>query len=438
VKRMTVLRSLLALVLLSGPALAQTQTQAPPPPQPPPSQQPAAPPPLPPDPTIQTNLDASEADSNLPKASFNEYEWKRFSLRWGGGFLYDYSTYAQDDVSEEQMDISPLDDLRDFRVLLKGKLPIPRVTYTLGYMYDKAKDDWRFRQTGLMVEVRKAHGNLFVGRTKEGFSTSKIMVGYQGWTNERATINDALISILADGIKWTGDIPNGKFVYNLGYFWNNRAEQESFDKHDDVVVARGVWLPLAGTDKGVLHVAFQARHAKSDQGELQYRSKPESFQAQAYAIDTGKFAADSADAYGFETYYRPGSFMVGTEYFFTRVDAPDSGNPFFHGGEVLVAHILTGETRPYNGKGAFFDRVSPSRSVFDGGPGAWELVGRFSYSDMDDGPIRGGKFWRITPMVNWHMSNNMRLEFVYGYSSLDRFGVVGKTHFFQSRLQLQL
>jgi phosphate-selective porin OprO and OprP len=438
VKRMTVLRSLLALVLLSGSALAQTQTQAPPPPQPPPSQQPAAPLPVPLDPTIQTNLDASEADSNLPKASFNEYEWKRFSLRWGGGFLYDYSTYAQDDVSEEQMDISPLDDLRDFRVLLKGKLPIPRVTYTLGYMYDKAKDDWRFRQTGLMVEVRKAHGNLFVGRTKEGFSTSKIMVGYQGWTNERATINDALISILADGIKWTGDIPNGKFVYNLGYFWNNRAEQESFDKHDDVVVARGVWLPLAGTDKGVLHVAFQARHAKSDQGELQYRSKPESFQAQAYAIDTGKFAADSADAYGFETYYRPGSFMVGTEYFFTRVDAPDSGNPFFHGGEVLVAHILTGETRPYNGKGAFFDRVSPSRSVFDGGPGAWELVGRFSYSDMDDGPIRGGKFWRITPMVNWHMSNNMRLEFVYGYSSLDRFGVVGKTHFFQSRLQLQL
>ena len=303
-------------------------------------------------------------DSNPPKASFNEYNWKHFSLRWGGGFLYDYSTYAQDDASEEQMDISPLDDLRDFRVLLKGKLPIPRVTYTLGYMYDKAKDDWRFRQTGLMVEIRKAHGNLFVGRTKEGFSTSKIMVGYQGWTNERATINDALISILADGIKWTGDIPNGKFVYNVGYFWNNRAEEESFDKHDDVVAARGVWLPLAGTDKGVLHIALQARHARSDQGELQYRSKPESFQAQAYAIDTGKFAADSADAYGFETYYRPGPFMVGTEYFFTTVDAPDSGNPFFHGGEVLVAHILTGETRPYNAKGAFFDRVSPSRSVF--------------------------------------------------------------------------
>jgi phosphate-selective porin OprO/OprP len=57
---------------------------------------------------------------------------------------------------------------------------------------------------------------------------------------------------------------------------------------------------------------------------------------------------------------------------------------------------------------------------------------------MNDGPIRGGKFWRITPMVNWHMSDNVRLEFVYGYSALDRFDLVGKTHYFQSRFQFQL
>ena len=392
----------------------------------------------PPDPTIQTNLDASEIDSNPPKASFNEYAGTGFSLRWGAGFLYDYATYAQDDASKAQMDISPLDDLRDFRLLFKGKLPIPGVTYTLGYMYDKVKEDWRFRQTGIMVELRKAHGNLFVGRTKEGFSTSKIMVGYQGWTNERATINDALISILADGVKWTGGIPNGKLVYVLGYFWNERTQNESFSNHGDSVVGRAIWLPLAGTDKGVLHIALQARHALSTDGELQYRSKPESYQSQAYAIDTGKFAADSANAYGFETYYRPGPFMVGTEYFLTTADAPDSGNPFFHGGEVFVAHIFTGETRPYNAKGAFFDRISPSRSVFNGGPGAWEVVGRLSYSDLNDGPIRGGKFWRITPMVNWHMSDNVRLEFVYGYSALDRFDVTGKTHYFQSRFQFQL
>jgi phosphate-selective porin OprO/OprP len=391
-----------------------------------------------PDPTIQTNLDASEVDSNPPKTSFNEFERRGFSLRIGGGFLYDYSTYGQDETSKSQMAISAKHDLRDFRLLFKGKIPIRGVTYTLGYMYDKVKESWRFRQTGLMVEIRRWNGNLFVGRTKEGFSTSKIMVGYQGWTNERATINDALIPILADGLKWTGTIPSGKLVYSAGFFPNSRTQNESFDKHDKTVTGRAIWLPLAGTNRGVLHVAVQARYSQSNRGALQYRSKPESYQAQAYAIDTGTFAADSANAYGVETYYRPGPLMFGTEYFVSTTDAADAGNPTFHGGEVFVAHILTGETRPYNARGAFFDRVSPSRSVVGGGPGAWELVARFSYSDMDSGRIQGGRFWRITPMVNWHMSDNARLELVYGYGALDRFGGTGKTHFFQSRIQFQL
>jgi phosphate-selective porin OprO/OprP len=42
-------------------------------------------------------------------------------------------------------------------------------------------------------------------------------------------------------------------------------------------------------------------------------------------------------------------------------------------------------------------------------------------------------------MVNWHLSDNVRFELAYGYGSLDRFGITGGvTHFFQSRLQLQL
>ena len=59
-------------------------------------------------------------------------------------------------------------------------------------------------------------------------------------------------------------------------------------------------------------------------------------------------------------------------------------------------------------------------------------------ANLDDGPIQGGTFWRITPMVNWHMSGNVRLEFVYGYGMLDRFGVHGATQFFQARAQFQL
>ena len=141
---------------------------------------------------------------------------------------------------------------------------------------------------------------------------------------------------------------------------------------------------------------------------------------------------------GVEAYYRPGSWVFGMEYFFNQVASRETDDPFFHGGEIFAAYMLTGEVKPYNARGAYFERLSPAQTVFEGGPGAWELVLRYSYADLDDEAIDGGKFWRITPMVNWHMSDNVRLEFVGGYGMLDRFDQEGRTVFVQTRLQLQL
>jgi phosphate-selective porin OprO/OprP len=62
----------------------------------------------------------------------------------------------------------------------------------------------------------------------------------------------------------------------------------------------------------------------------------------------------------------------------------------------------------------------------------------FSYADFDDRSFEGGKYWRVTPLMNWHMSDNVRMAFVYGYGTLDRFDVVGHSHFFQFRMQLTL
>jgi phosphate-selective porin OprO/OprP len=394
------------------------------------------------DPSINTSLDAAESDGDLPRRrliSWNEYDGRFITARLGGGFLWDLAGYAQDENSEAQMALTNKGDLRDFRLLLKGQLKFaPRLSYTIGYMYDKAREQWSFRQTGIMAEVPELYGSIFVGRTKEGFSTSKIMVGYQGWTNERAAINDAFLPILADGIKWSGYAPSGKFVYNLGWFTDSRSENETFNKNDRQFAARAVWLPFTGTNRGVLHLALEGRFAASNDGFLQYRSKPEAYQAQSYAIDTGKFSAESAVTLGIETYYRPGPLMFGMEYFFNQVQSEEENDPFFHGGEVFVSYLLTGETKPYNLRGAYFERTSPAQTVFEGGPGAWELVLRMSYADLNSQDIHGGRFWRITPMINWHLSDNIRLEFVTGYGVLDRFNQTGSTVFFQSRIQFQL
>jgi phosphate-selective porin OprO/OprP len=328
--------------------------------------------------------------------------------------------------------------MRDFRLIFKGRfklLPGRNTTWSAGVMYDPANKAWLVRQTGINFHTPGITGSVFIGRQKEGFSMSKIMVGYHGWGLERTPMNDASVQLLADGVKWTGYAESARVTWNVGAFADWLSEDQSFSTADHQFIARVAWQPILSDDgNNLLHVAVAWRHAESDDDFIRDRSRPEAYKS-PYFVDTGSFAAESSNMTGLEFYYRPGPLTIGSELMLQNVSAPENGNPFFHGGEVFVAWNVTGETRSYNKVGGYFNAMSPARSVFDGGPGAFEIVTRFSYIDLEDGPIHGGRFWRFTPMLNWHLDDVLRLEFAYGYGSLNRFSLTGKTHFFQARLQ---
>jgi phosphate-selective porin OprO/OprP len=416
-----------ALLLFGLPAAARGQQQAPPAGQPPDAS--------------QGRLEAGDDEVGDPVRkliTWNEFRDRKFHIRFGGGFLYEYAAYAQDAASKEQFAMHPLWMLRDTRLLIKGGFDWKRpVTFTAGIMYDEPADKLEVRQSGIMVAVPELWGHVFIGRQKEGVSLNKVMNGYSGWTMERATISDATLPILADGIKWMGHLPRRHLSWSLGYYRDTTSEHQKFSTYEHQVAARMAWAPPVEQGDTVLHLGLSARYGKPEDGRLRVRSRPEAFEA-PYFVDTGAFPARSARLAGLEAYYRPGPLLVGTEYYVQEVDALEKGHPLFHGGDVVVSWMASGETRRYNAPGAFFEGISPARPVFEGGPGGWELVVRFSYIDLDDGALRGGKFWRLTPMVNWHLSDNVRLELTYGYGSLERFDLVGKTQFFQTRLQLQL
>jgi phosphate-selective porin OprO and OprP len=421
--------TLLAAAILTGspqPGAAQTG----------PGNQPDQPPEA-----IDDTIQAGEASAEAPRRQivrWNEFDGRFLSIRMGAGYLFEYIAYSQDDNSKEQFDLHPEWKTRDARFLFNGRLKFKRpVTWSAGMMYDGPNDKWLVRQTGIMVDVPEIWGQVFVGRGKEGFSMSKVMVGYAGFTMERATINDATIPLFGDGIKWLGYVPSAHIGWNLGLYADWLSEQETWSSYDHQIAARFMWVPFSSHAGGtLLHVGLNARMGKPDEGELRLRSRPEAFPA-PYFIETPKFAADGATTTGVEIYYRPGPFLIGTEYYIQTTDAPEADDPRFHGGEITAAWLVTGETRAYNPRGGYFNQISPTRPVFDGGAGAWELVGRLTYSDLDDKAIRGGTFWRTTSMVNWHLSDNVRFETAYGYGTLDRFDITGTTHFFQSRLQVQ-
>ncbi len=391
-------------------------------------------------PSLEGTLEAGESSVELPRRSlvrWNEFDGPFTTLRFGGGLLYEIAGYSQDEESEQQFDLETEDKVRDFRLLFKGRLKTERpVTWTCGVMYDGPSDSWLVRETGVMVAVPELWGHFFIGRTKEGFSLNKVMTGYSGWTLERATIIDATIPILADGVKWLGYVPERGLLWNIGWYGDWLSEEESFSSYDHQFVARVAWLPIASETEGtLLHIGLSGRQGEPDDGQLQVRSRPEAFPA-PYFVDTGKFSAESSRVAAAEVYYRSGPLLVGSEYFVESVDSSETGDPVFHGGDVVMTWLITGETRAYNTLGGYFKSVSPARTVFDGGPGAWEVVARLSYIDLDDGTLRGGAFWRFTPMVNWYLSDNIRFELAYGYGTLDRFDLEGTTQFFQSRIQL--
>ena len=392
--------------------------------------------------TLDDTIEAGEALAKDPRRrliKWNHYEGPFFTLRVGGGLLYEGAWFSQDEESRQQFDLTAAAKVRDARLVFKGRF-FPKwkreVTYSLGLMYDGPTDEFLARETGIMVAVPELWGHIFIGRTKEGFSLNKVMVGYSGWTMERSTISDATIPILADGIKWLGYLPKPRVLWNLGLYKDWLSEGQGFSTYDTQLVGRLAWLPIASEKtRTLLHLGVSGRYGKPNEGELKLRSRPETFPTE-YFVDTGTFACENTKMLAFEAYYRPGPLLVGTEYFFQWAKAPASGDPFFQGGDFVVSWLPTGEVRRYNTRGGFFHSVSPAKTVFHGGHGAVELVFRASYIDLDGGNLKGGRFWRITPMANWHLSDNVRLEAAYGYGKLDRFDLTGATQFFQSRIQL--
>ena len=382
-------------------------------------------------------------DSATKKLPPNEFNGSISTFKIGLGLIYDAVTYKQSDVFKQQMEeagieVEPKVKLRDFRVLGSGVLNTKRsISWKFAYMWDGDKDTWLLRETGITIGVPELAGHIFVGRTKVGFSMVKVMNGHSPWTNERQMAVDA-VPILADGIKWFGFLPKSRIFWNLGYFNDVFSEGQGFSTFEWQFVGRAGWMPFFDQKNNkLLHIAGEIEYGKPLNGKFTLKSRPES-NPTPQLINTGEFAADKATQLGFEIYYRNKRLMLGSETVLHQFNGGNSGNHKFFGGDVMVSYFFTNAIRPYRTDGSIFGFVPVRKSVFNGGWGEVEGVLRASTLNLNDGAIQGGQMWRITPMINWYMTKVLRMEFIYGYGILDRFGMKGRIQLFETRLQLTL
>jgi phosphate-selective porin OprO/OprP len=355
-------------------------------------------------------------------------------LKLGMGFMYDYAAYKQDETSKQQVgSLDPEFRVRDFRVILSGKLKNNRdITWRAGMMYDGVSNSWLLRETGVMIHFPKISGYIFVGRTKEGYSLIKVMNGHSIWGFERPMHLD-IIPILADGIKYMGYLPKQHIFMNIGAYVNWLSKGQSFSTYQYQFVSRVAWLPIY-TDayKPVLHIGINYRWGKVYNDTLQVRSRPETNEA-PYFVSSGKFWVDHSNHLGGEIYFRTGPLLMGTEFNAHMMHSPQNGNPVFKGANIFALYTVTGEVRPYLTTTGIFGFLKVKKTVFEGGPGAWEVMLSYSQMDLDAGTITGGKFWRLTPAIIWQLTNIYRLSFAWGTGVLEESETKGNTQFFQAR-----
>jgi phosphate-selective porin OprO/OprP len=165
-------------------------------------------------------------------------------------------------------------------------------------------------------------------------------------------------------------------------------------------------------------------------------------------VSTGAILAASSTIYSLETLYNNGPFSVQAEYQFAFIDGAtiggkNRGDLGFTGGYVQAGYFLTGESRQYDKRlgrlnseyiarpNTPFWLVKGDDGRFNYGLGAWEVAVRFSRLDLNSGPVsavgvplvNGGILDQWEAALNWHLNNNLRVQFVYLHA--DRFGFYG-------------
>jgi phosphate-selective porin OprO/OprP len=184
-----------------------------------------------------------------------------------------------------------------------------------------------------------------------------------------------------------------------------------------------------------LHLGVSANILYSGNSTVRYQSRPESFIA-PIVIDTDDIDANSAGTFGGEAAWVNGPLSLQGEFIYSRVKQNDAANLSLFGGYGQISWYLTGESRPYDRQTGAFKRLVP-RHNFDFGKtgwGAWEIAARFSYTDLTDANVSGGRLSLLMTGVNWYLHPHIRWMFNYGMGRVSDTAQDGDLFIFQTRI----
>jgi phosphate-selective porin OprO/OprP len=148
-------------------------------------------------------------------------------------------------------------------------------------------------------------------------------------------------------------------------------------------------------------------------------------------VDTGNIIAEDVQSVNGELLWYWGPLWVQSETCLAHVDNavfPASnqgtrrGDLNYWGSYVQVGYFLTGDNRGYDKRMGKYDRVRPLENFFlvrdenghvQYGLGAWEIIYRYGYVNLNDDFVRGGTYGEHTIGLNWYWNPNIKLQLNY-------------------------
>jgi phosphate-selective porin OprO/OprP len=382
-------------------------------------------------------------------SKWNRWEGRHVSGIFVGAMALDRQRWlSQDDNSEQQVgDLKAYDggDIRAFRLGIAGTLNFKKpwfyqvviATHAFDRGFDtRTTEDFTWLDFRLDIPLSRKLA-LSVGKQKEPISMERLLLGTQLPFAERPAMLDAMFRVRNVGLTLSGNGFGWRVSWAAGVYNDWFDASQSFDESSTDVAGRVTGLVwVKEDDSNLLHLGLGARYTDAKEG-IRYLAGAE-FGRSPVFVDTGTLEAEGALTYDLEVSWRRGPYWIAAEFVRGEVSAPQLGNPVFGGYHVTGSWILTREMRAYNRRNGTFGPVPVSRSVYQGGKGAWEVTARYSSIDLSDGSVDGGEMDIFSLGLNWWLTPTFAAIFNYRHVVLDRYGIRGRSNGIMYRLILVL
>jgi phosphate-selective porin OprO/OprP len=365
-----------------------------------------------------------------------------------GRMFFDHIMYEDDPALFAATGVDRLNEtgFNTVRIGAKGTI-YENVTYDMDVEFEGTETDFK----DIYVEFLNAPylGTIRLGHFKEFFSLEEITSSRFITFMQRSSAHGAFVPSRNFGIMAYNYIAeDDNWSWYVGTFRhdspdNPAARASHIADNGDVVfdarVAGLLWYDEPSQGRYLVHVGG-AYSARNDLTVVSFASRPELGSQNGYLTQT--FTGDDTwNLYGAEFAVVWGVQSLQTEYYLADVDGGE-GN----GGYVEYSYFITGENRVYRKDRKCFDRVKPIEDFFrvetaSGicmGRGAWQLKARYSWLDMEDGPvgIRGYQEG-FSAGANWYWNPYTRMMFDYVYEDVELLtGVDGFNHNVGMRFQI--